>query len=1172
MANTQWHLLFPDSETHYLELDESDHRPLISFLGDRPQQRRGQFMFDDRMTSDEDFQQMVSREWNSGSSQNTTLLDRIVKIRRQISRWKQRHKPNAKEKIAILLYKLDKAASSANVSQSERDILEAQLNKAYVDEEIYWKRKSRNKWLLVGDRNTRFYHQVTKTRRVKNRILSIQDSQGIIQRGDDNIAATAERYFTELFSTQGIPQNAIDEVLVNFESRVTRDMNNDLTREVSLEEIRKAVFSIEAQKTPGPDGFSGSFYQSFWNEISPALLMEVKAFFEEGRMDQRHNHTNLCLIPKITTPTMMADFRPIALCNVSYKIISKILVNRLKQHLSALVSENQAAFIPGRMITDNVIIAHEVFHALKVRRRQSKFYMALKIDMMKAYDRLEWGFLEETMRRFGFDSKWIQWIMTCVKSVSFSVQINGSPRGFIQPQRGLRQGDPLSPYLFILCAEILSHLMTQAANTRKIQGIKVSTQSPAVNHLLFADDSLFFSLANPQSGRAIKRVLNLYEKVSDQAVNLRKSAITFGSRVQDRIKTQMRTILGIHNDGGGGKYLGMPEQFGKRKAEMFQYLLEKVNERTQGWNKQFLSQGGKEVLLKSVATSMPVYAMNVFKLPKGLCTDINRILARFWWGKGHERRGMHWYSWDRMGLPKKEGGLGFRDIEQFNLALLGKQAWRILQNPNCLMARIMKSRYFKDTNILIAEECRRSSYIWKSILQGRDLLRKGMRFIIGDGTAVSFWYDPWLPLDPPRPPRPIEEIVNQCLVKDLFDEQSGWNEREIQRLVVEEDAEIILSMRVNSRSEKDLLGWHYNKTGLYTVKSGYWLAAHTHKRILHPPSGNANLKQLIWKLKIAPKIKHFLWRVVSSAIPTGENLKRRHMTRNSLCLRCLSSEETSNHLFFECTYAQQIWRASGFPNPSVINMGLNFEEKLEAILKRSSLLPHRVHQYALWIFWRIWKSRNTLLFQQKQIPWLTTLKLAESDAKEWLDVYQLVDRYNQPDFHQKPTSMARHHRWLRAKEGWLKCNYDGMYIKERNNAKAGWILRDENGVFKGAGQAESNAAQTPLESEAQALLMAMQYCWLRGYRKIIFEEDCRNLVNLINKETLNFGSHNWTREIWKWKGKFENTEFVWTHRENNQAADTLGKAALLVNTRYSSYHYVPHVISDVLHSDYISFN
>jgi len=253
-------------------------------------------------------------------------------------------------------------------------------------------------------------------------------------------------------------------------------MNADLTKKITEEEVKEAVFSIGGTKAPGPDGFTEAFYHHYWEDIKQSIMAEVHDFFEKDIFDKSMNHTNLCLIPKPASPLHMSDYRPIALCNVSYKIISKILVARLKKHLSSIISEEQAAFIPGRVITDNVIIAHEVIHALKVKKRCSNLYMAIKTDITKAYDRLEWDFLQAAMFKYGFDVRWIEWIMTCVRTPTFSVNINGAPYGFIQPERGIRQGDPLSPYLFILCAKVLSHMMKKAETQGLIKGIKISNK------------------------------------------------------------------------------------------------------------------------------------------------------------------------------------------------------------------------------------------------------------------------------------------------------------------------------------------------------------------------------------------------------------------------------------------------------------------------------------------------------------------------------------------------------------------------------------------------------------------------------------------------------------------------------------------------------------------------
>ena len=762
------------------------------------------------------------------------------------------------------------------------------------------------------------------------------DEAGNVYRGDDEIGEAAEGYFTNLFKSTRDNSRDNTSIFHGLQGKVTPQMNQELQRMVTEAEIQKAVFDIGSDRASRPDGITAAFYQQFWPDVKNAVITEIQRFFQEGIMRDSMNHTNICLIPKKNVSTSMADFRPIALCNVSYKIISKILVDRLKQHLPFIVSENQAAFIGGRNIMDNVIIAHEMLHSLKKRKLWATSYMTVKTDITKAYDRLEWAFLRETMQSMGFDSVWINWVMQCVESVSFSVLVNASPRGMIKPERGIRQGDPLSPYLFILCAEVLSNLLTKAEESNKLKGMKISTTGPSINHLLFADDALFFCHAHQKSCTTIMSILREYEQVSGQAVNLNKSAITFGARVKQHVKTRLRHILNIHNDGGGGKYLGLPEQIGSRKKEIFNYVVDKVKQRTQNWSHKFLSKGGKEILLKTIAIALPVYTMNVFKLPKGICDKINSTLARYWWSKSRERRGMHWISWKRMSLPKKEGGLGFKDIEKFNLALLGKQVWRILQSPNSFLSRLLKARYFPNNNVLTAGTGYKPSFIWKSLLEGRELLKTGMRYLIGNGHNTSAWLDPWLPLHPPRPPECMMGTMdNHYSVSDLMNEQkNGWNLERLRGTVTPEDIQVILNIRISPTIAPDLLGWHYNDSGLYTVKSGYWLATHMpgNEPNVTPSPGLHAFKTSIWRMKTTPKIQHFLWRILSNALAAGTVLVRRNITTNSLCKRCNRAEETIEHLFFYCEYVQEIWRRTAGLQRSNFDASGTFTEKFESII------------------------------------------------------------------------------------------------------------------------------------------------------------------------------------------------------------------------------------------------
>lgn len=192
--------------------------------------------------------------------------------------------------------------------------------------------------------------------------------------------------------------------------------------------------------------------------------------------------------------------------------------------------------------------------------------MAVKTDMSKAYDRIEWGFLQAVLKRLGFHERWIGWIMICVKSVSYSFLINGAPQGKVIPSRGIRQGDPLSPYLFILCTEVLSSLCQQAQAKGLLPGVRVARGSPPINHLLFADDTMFFCKSSSKCCSALTRLLGCYEEASGKKINLSKSAITFSSKTTQTCKSRVKRSLHIEKEGGIGKYLGLPEHFGQRNT------------------------------------------------------------------------------------------------------------------------------------------------------------------------------------------------------------------------------------------------------------------------------------------------------------------------------------------------------------------------------------------------------------------------------------------------------------------------------------------------------------------------------------------------------------------------------------------------------------------------------
>jgi len=486
----------------------------------------------------------------------------------------------------------------------------------------------------------------------------------------DQMAAMATDFFQALYTKDTNVRPA--HMVSLLDTRVNDEMNDDLCREFTDQEISDALFQIGLLKAPGPDGLPARFFQRNWGLLKDDITSAVKRFFIDGSMPVEVNDTTIVLIPKISHPESLSDFRPISLCNVLYKVVSKCLANRLRPWLHELISPHQSAFIPGRLITDNALIAFECLHAIQHSTASRMNFGAFKLDLSKAYDRVDWSFLEQALVKLGFNEIWVRWIMACVSSVRYSIRFNGTISDSFQPTRGLRQGDPLSPYLFLFVADALSTVLQKEINRGEVEELRISRNAPGISHLLFADDALLFFKAEREQAEKIMQILQVFQHGTGQLLSPAKCSILVREALDPTLQDQIRQIMQVERVEFDSKYLGLPTPVGRQKKERFQSVKEKLSKRISSWSEKFLSSGAKDVLIKSIAQAIPTYMISVFQLSASVCEDLERAIRKFWWGGEKDQRRTHWVAWEKFTRCKARGGLGFRDLKIFNQALLGQ--------------------------------------------------------------------------------------------------------------------------------------------------------------------------------------------------------------------------------------------------------------------------------------------------------------------------------------------------------------------------------------------------------------------------------------------------------------------------------------------------------------------
>ena len=245
----------------------------------------------------------------------------------------------------------------------------------------------------------------------------------------------------------------------------------------------------------------------------------------------------------------------------------------------------------------------------------------------------------------------------------FSVHVNSEPLPYFTPSRGFRQGDPVSPFLFLLCAEGFSSLLKYYSGVTIDKGLRVSYRSPWVTHLLFADDSLIFINAKAESSYRLNEILRIYGDASGKRVNRDKRSIFLSSNTPDTVRNSLKAIMNIQVEAFSEKYLGLPTAVGRITSGTFDHMSERARGKIQGWSEKLLACAGHEVLLKTVVQAIPTYPMSTFLLTKKVCKSITSPMAKYFWSSSLDKKSMHWVSWKELATPKCNGGMGFGDLQ-----------------------------------------------------------------------------------------------------------------------------------------------------------------------------------------------------------------------------------------------------------------------------------------------------------------------------------------------------------------------------------------------------------------------------------------------------------------------------------------------------------------------------
>lgn len=626
-CTSEWELAFPNHLLLSTAAGISDHCPLVLNLrGNGPGKRR--FHFETFWPKLPGFVKTVMQAWNSVlDSASVCPLERLaakfLATSRAVQSWSQRNVGNVTtrlEQAREILLRLQIAQERHTLTTEEdwlcRQLRQHTLALASLHRTII-RARSRIDWLSEGDSNTNFFHSHARFRKRKNFIAALQEGDHTATSHEDK-QAMVWRYFSTLLGTAEHRNETLN--LQTFHHR--RYDLQSLDEPISEEETWGVIKNLKPDKAPGLDGFTGRFYRSCWQIIKRDIMAAIGAVHAgDARKLHKLNSAYMILIPKKEEAHTVANYRPISLVHSFAKLITKILANRLSSKLNEMVAANQSAFVKGQSIHDNFMMVQQLTRFFHVRRLPRTL---LKLDITKAFDSVSWAFLLEVLGHLGFGRHWRNLLSNLLATSSTRVLLNGTPGDYINHRRGLRQGDPLSPMLFILIMDVLTSLIIRAEQLGLLQPLAAGTNTHGMS--LYADDVALFTTTSIAELQLVKEILSKFGHATGLHTNMAKSSIL---PIRCEHVDELQQTMGCAIACFPCKYMGAPLSVRRLTAADLQPYIDRIADMLPKWKAHLMATSGRLVLVRAALTAIPIHLLIALDLPKWFLRAIDKCVASF---------------------------------------------------------------------------------------------------------------------------------------------------------------------------------------------------------------------------------------------------------------------------------------------------------------------------------------------------------------------------------------------------------------------------------------------------------------------------------------------------------------------------------------------------------------